>query len=154
HTDPERVESYAIYTLPRADLPSVVDRSTRFKRNAYHALKELNHYHLIDRPEEPAIRFPDGPVRGRDYPFKAVYLATPRQADRHGTDDLNRAIADRIFLNSFASDVDPAQGLADVPIQDARARAHIFCTFGLSTVEFPAQQVMDACSKRLLSWAI
>src|SRR5207244_428348 len=37
---------------------------------------------------------------------------------------------------------------------DREGHAHVFCAFGLSTIEFPAQQITEACAKMLALKAI
>lgn len=156
----------AIFTLPRQDLaPAVEPKAERFKKNAYHALIELNHYHLSGREHEPRIKFPDNIVDGGRFPYDLPYLTMPRQAVAGSLNELKQALADRIFLNIFAPQTDPFAHAVDATVYDAvtdtdktvmdrQRRAHVFCTFGLSTIEFPVQQVMEACSKRLLAHAI
>lgn len=145
-----------IFTLPKHDLaPAIVPAASRFKRNAYSALLELNHYHLTNRGNEPEIRFPDGVIPdASSSPYDLPYLMVPRQPGFEYETELNRAAADRIFLNIFAPETDPFAAAVDAVIFDREHRAHVFCSSGLSTVEFPAQQVIEACKKRLLSYAL
>lgn len=153
-TDTERVTG--IFTLPRHDLaPAVEPQASRYKRNAYTSLLELNHYHLAERGNEPPIRYADGfQPDTRQFPYDLPYLMVPRQSGSDYEHELNRATADRIFLNIFVPETDPFAQAVDATIFDREHRAHVFCTVGLATVEFPAQQVIEACTKRLLAHAV
>lgn len=151
-------EVYAIFTLPRTDLTIAIDpAANKYKKNAYHALVELNHYHLTARPDEARILFPDGVIGNaslNEHPYDLFYLTQPRQVGKAGEEELNRAIADRLFLNIFVPAADPASFAINTAPFDRNNRAHAFCSFGLCTVEFPAYQVMEACGLRMLSHAL
>lgn len=106
------------------------------------------------------IRFADG-VRGNPMeqnlsPYDAVYLVRPDDVGSDYTEKLNGAIADRIFMNIFVPAADPITTLVNIPPfdLDRNNRAHVFCTFGMYSVEFPAFRIMEACSKRLLAHAL
>lgn len=143
----------ALLTLPRPDLATAIDPgANKYKRNAYHAVMELNHYHLAGKQEENPIRFPDGVIPDTDtFPYDLTFLAMPRMVGQEGESGLNRALADRIFLNIFVPQTDPFADAINAPITDREHRAHVFCSLGLSSIEFPAYQVIEACSKRLLA---
>jgi hypothetical protein len=158
----------SIFTLPHPSLTSSIQpKANRFKKNAYHSLIELNHYHLTGREHEARIRFPDGlePDVSK-FPYDITFLVMPRSVGTSGEEELNQAVSDRIFLNVFVPQTDPFAKSVDASvfgqgddqgekvITDRDHRAHVFSTFGLSTVEFPAQQVTEACSKRLLAYAL
>jgi hypothetical protein len=76
----------AMYTLPRTDLSSALEpNANRYKRNAYHALLELNHYHLAGRKNEGKIRFPDGIIADTSlFPYDIPFLAVPRMVGAEG----------------------------------------------------------------------
>ena len=82
--------TFAMVTLPRPDLTvSLVGEAERYKRNAYQALTELNHYCLSARPDEPPILFPDGVCADLSkFPFTVPYL---RHASECGRTFLGRA---------------------------------------------------------------
>ena len=146
----------AIFSLPRPDLtPALLPAANRYKKNAYVSLTELNHYHLADRRDESPIRYPDGVVPDTSvYPYDIVFLALPRSPQVPDVEALNTALAERIFLNVFVPETDPFAAEVDAPVFDRDNRAHVFCSFGLSTLEFPAYQVIEACSKRLIAHAL
>jgi hypothetical protein len=66
----------AMYTVPRPDLTAALHPlAERFKKNAYHALVELNHYHLPERSDEAPVRFPDGTQsRVGDFPYDLTFV--------------------------------------------------------------------------------
>lgn len=141
-----------MFTIPHANLTSTTLKSAeRFKRNAYSALVELNQYHLPGSVDGKAIRFPDGRRSSvTAQPYELLFVASPRQVGTDYNTQLNVAIADYIFLNVFVPTTLPLAEAVNAPVAIDRAnQAHVFCTFGLSTLEFPAQQVMEACAYRL-----
>lgn len=152
----ENEKVIGIFTLPRPELSTVQDgHAARLKKNAYAALVELNHYSLLGDVEKPAIKFPDQPFDiERKQPYDLPYLVMPRRTSRESMDELAAAIADRIFLNTFVPETDPFGGVVNVPFTDREGHAHVFSTFGLATLEFPARQVIEASAETLLLRAI
>lgn len=146
----------AVFTLPHPDLnPAISRNADRLKRNAYHALIELNHYHLSSKGHVPKIKFWDGNEQtAEEPPWDIPYLAVPKGALLEDMEELHRAIADKIFINVFVPETQPDAKWVDATIFDRDKRAHVFCSFGLSSIEFPAQQVTEACGKRLMSFAL
>lgn len=140
-----------IFTLPHPQTTS--KQAARLKKNAYSALVELNHYHLSAKGEAPPIRFPDGTTSEKfekTAPYDLPYLVMPSRASGAGEDELRVMITDRIFLNIFAPATDPYHNSVNASVYDRNNHAHVFCTFGLATMEVPAQQLTDACTSRLL----
>lgn len=146
----------AFITLPKNDLTTSLEpAANKYKSNAYHALVELNHYHLAGREAESPIRFSDGINPDTNtFPYDLTFLSMPRSSGTTGEVGLNRALADRIFLDVFVPQTDPFAEAINAPVIDREHRAHVFCSFGLSSIEFPAYQVMEACQKRLLAHAL
>lgn len=152
----------AIFTLPNEKLTSVdTQHAERFKKNAYHALVELNHYHLAGRGKENDIRFSNGKVADSSkFPYDLTYLVMPKETDRASETRLNNACGDRIFMDIFTPPTSPfadavnATVYTEDAISDRDHRAHVFSTFGLSTVEFPAQQVTEAATKLLIAYTL
>ncbi len=161
-------KTIAVFTLPRPDMSPAIRASSEFhKTNAYHALIELNHHHLSGRPGEPEtgaappngvtrqtvdyIKFPDCMVSTDRFPYDLPYLAMPNTATGSAEQELNRAIADRFLMNILCAQTDPFARAVDATVIDRKHRAHVFCAFGLSTVEYPVQQIVEACSRRLLA---
>ncbi len=71
------------------------------------------------------------------------------KASSAGEDELRSMITDRIFLNIFAPATDPYHNSVNASVYDRGNQAHAFCTFGLASIEVPAQQLTDACTSRL-----
>jgi len=149
----------AIFMLPHPNLTQdLVKTAERFKKNAYSALVELNQYYLSKRDQhtELKIRFPDGrdaPLSQAPYDY--LFITTPREPVNDYYEQLNGAIADYIFLNVFVPSTLPMAKGVDAPeVLDRENQAHVFCTLGLSTLEFPAQRVIEACTYRLAGYAL
>src|SRR5690625_1457286 len=88
----------------------------------------------------------------------------PHEDGPDGEDRVNQAASDRVFLNIFDAETNTAGAAVNASpygqtdsaadFTDRDHRAHVFCTFGLSVVDFPVQRVIEACQKRLLSAAL
>lgn len=152
----------ALFTLPHPQLTNALtETADRFKKNAYHALVELNHYHLSGRQNEPPIRCPDRTQADTTkFPYDLTFLLMPKTVGTSGELQLNQALADRIFLDAFAPETDIYGDAVNAAVfgqgesvarTDRDHRAHVFCTLGLSTMEFPAQRVIEACMRRVLA---
>jgi len=145
----------AFLTLPSENLdPSTSSSANRFKRNAFAALQELNHFHYRrgDRAaDRPTIRAGGRVLNTGDDPYDAVYLLSPTGTEPADVDKLHRAIAERIYINIFNNSVDQYARLVDAQhFTDPTGHAFAFCTFGLATIEYPVQEVLKACTYRLL----
>ncbi|RIH90974.1 Tubulin like protein [Calidithermus terrae] len=155
----ESEKSICIFTLPRPEL-NIADESlaNKHKKNAFTALIELNHYFLNDRHRETPVLFPNGdesnPAR---FPYDMPFLVMAPSTTVDGEGELNQAVADRVFLNVFAPDTDPFAKGVDATIftvGDRDHHAHVFCTFGLSSIEYPVQRIAEACRDRLIGHAL
>ena len=88
----------------------------------------------------------------------------PRSVQAESERQLNQACADRVFVDIFRAGYGLLRqavnatvyggGTNDEVISDRDHRAHVFSTFGLATIEYPAHQVTEACAKRLLAYAL
>lgn len=147
----EEEKTVGIFTLPHEGLTSAVsDRADRLKRNAYHALMELNHYFQARADELPPIAYPDGTEARLDRePYDLPFLVVPSAPTGPAEQQLSSLVADRIFMNIVNPTTDPFSKSVDAPMPDRDHQAHVFCSFGLSTIEFPAQQVAEACASKL-----
>lgn len=155
-----------IFTVPRPTLTAAVSKhAERLKKNAYSALVELNHYHLGGRKDENPIQFADGTSASRDtFPYDLTYVLMPKEDSSVGESNVNQAVADRLFLSIFAPQTNTAgEAVNATPFaggdntsdfSDRDHRAHVFCTFGLSVVDFPVQRVVEACQTKLLGRAL
>lgn len=140
---------YALLGMPTPDLSEADEGDAeRFKKNAWHALVELNTYY---RPGDnlPPIRYPgeSNEVTGDAAPYFAVFLFRPDGTSKRDIEKLHGQIAESIYLNILSADVDPKAQKVDM------TQNH-FCAQGLAVIEFPAQRVMEACTKRLLQEAL
>lgn len=140
-----------IFTLPHDGLaPSISPASEKLKRNAYHALIELNHYHQARADELPPIHYSDGTEADlTQEPYDLPFLVMPSSPTETAEQQLNGLVADRIFMNIVNPTTDPFNKSVNAPMPDRDHQAHVFCSFGLSTIEFPAQQVAEACASKL-----
>lgn len=135
----------AFFTIPHPTFAA-----NKHKKNAYQALVELNSYHIL----RDTGKFYGVPGSTADYPYDAIFICEPPDGNDESIEKLHQAIADRIFLNSFVPEVDPFGALVDTGLITRDDRAHVFCSFGLASMEYPAQQVIESCSKRLLAYAL
>lgn len=145
-----------ILTLPHENLTTTTTPTAeRLKKNAYMALVELNHYHQATAQNMPDITYIDGSVAqlGQN-PYDLPYLIAPSSPTKRGETELNELVADRIFMNVVSPEADPFSRAVDAPMPDRDHHAHVFSTFGLSVVEFPAAQITEAASKKLLAGAL
>lgn len=144
-------KALAVLGLPRPDLADALEaHAERFKVNAFSALAELNHYCLPQIEKAPIKAGADVIATTGVSPYDVMYLAMPDAPGSDAEHRLTIAMADRIFLNSSVPSVDPFGRLADATIVDRNGHAHVFSTFGIRTIEFPRQRVIEGCTKKLL----
>jgi hypothetical protein len=146
-----------MFTLPPIALTrSIVPMADRYKKNAYTALIELNHYHLVDQSQQSSIIFPDRYVVDmRQTPYDLPYLFFPQGTAGVQIEEMHQRIADRIFFNIFAPRTDPFQRAIDAPILgDRRRHAHVFMSVGFSTMEYPVERIIEACTARQLEYTL
>ena len=150
------VKVMSIFTLPRPDLSvdSGIKNVERIKCNSYAALQELHHYSQIGDVEYVAkYSGQEEEFRKRGFPYELTMLAWPRHGTKEGPDALGAAIAERLFLMSFAG-TDPFAIGVDVAGQygpPGRKTTHTaFGSLGLSTLEHPGPRLADGCAYRLL----
>ncbi|ACO47743.1 tubulin-like doman-containing protein [Deinococcus deserti] len=155
-------KTLAMFTLPHPNL-SISQKSDAeiWKTNAYHALAELNQYHLhTDTERYKTIKFPDkpegSPVLPHDaMPYDLVYLLRPNSTENVDLMRLTQAIADRMFLNVFVPETDPMAYMVNAgPVTVQQGRAFAFSTFGLSTIEYPMRRILEALKYRTLVHAV
>lgn len=154
----------SLFTLPHPDLSiAVKDTAERLKANSYAALRELHHFSQIGEVEYVA-KYPtqNEEVRQRAKPYEIALLSWPREATKDSPAELHAALAERLFLLSFASaDADPFATAVDVidQYQDGGAAdggivKTMFGTLGLGTLEHPGPRIMDYCAFRLQEYAL
>ena len=154
----------SLFTLPHPDLSiAVKDTAERLKANSYAALRELHHFSQIGEVEYVA-KYPtqNEEVRQRAKPYEIALLSWPREATKDSPAELHAALAERLFLLSFASaDADPFATAVDVIDQyrdggaaDGRVVKTMFGTLGLGTLEHPGPRIMDYCAFRLQEYTL
>lgn len=154
----EEEKTLGMFTLPHPDLGiAQFPDAEIWKTNAYHALSELNQYHLhTDKERYASIKFPDKPEGARvlpddAMPYDLVYLLRPSSTERTDLARLSNAIADRMFLNVFVPETDPMAYMVNAgPVTVQQGRAFAFSTFGLSTIEYPMRRILEALKYRTL----
>ncbi|MFC4452348.1 tubulin-like doman-containing protein [Deinococcus sonorensis] len=155
-------KTLGMFTLPHPQL-GIAQKSDAeiWKTNAYHALAELNQYHLhTDTERYKTVKFPDKhdgtPVVPNDtMPYDLVYLLRPTSTASIDLARLTQAIADRMFLNVFVPKTDPMAFMVNAgPVAVSQGRAFAFSTFGLSTIEYPMRRILEALKYRTLVHAV
>ncbi|MCD0161435.1 tubulin-like doman-containing protein [Deinococcus sp. 6YEL10] len=155
-------KTLGMFTLPHPDLGIAQKPDAEiWKTNAYHALAELNQYHLhTDTERYRSIKFPDKPegtqvVPNDAMPYDLVYLLRPSSTEGSDLARLSNAIADRMFLNVFVPETDPMAYMVNAgPVTVQQGRAFAFSTFGLSTIEYPMRRILEALKYRTLVHAV
>lgn len=158
----EEEKTLGMFTLPHPDLGIAQKPDAEiWKTNAYHALAELNQYHLHnDRERYQSIKYPDKPegtaiLPGDAMPYDLVYLLRPNSTETMDLLRLSNAIADRMFLNVFVPETDPMAYMVNAgPVTVQQGRAFAFSTFGLSTIEYPMRRILEALKYRTLVHAV
>ena len=155
-------KTLGMFTLPNSQLGiAKYPDAEVWKTNAYHALSELNQYHLFnDRERYATIKFPDKApgtelLPSDAMPYDLVYLLRPGGTEASDLARLSNAIADRMFLNVFVPETDPMAFMVNAgPVTVQGGRAFAFSTFGLSTVEYPMRRILEALKYRTLVHAV
>jgi hypothetical protein len=145
------VKRQAIFTLPHPTLGGAM--APRYKKNAYYALKELNHFMLSEHPWEQLLPGSDTPHRYEQGPYDILRVVMPPTAtDVRG---LESTIAQ--YLAATAGPAGEAVAAADSnalgklvggeAIGFMRPR---FSTMGIASLEYPGEHIQRAASDRLL----
>ena len=154
----------SLFTLPHPDLSiSVKDTAERLKANSYAALRELHHFSQIGDVEYVA-KYPSESqeTRRSEKPYEIALLSWPREATLSSPAELHAALAERLFLLSFASaNADPFATAVDVIDQyrdggtaNGKIIKTMFGTLGVGTLEHPGPRIMDYCAFRLQEYAL
>lgn len=144
----------AFFSIPTVLLNDAIEKNAnRYKKNAYTALVEINHYY-VEGSKNP-IYFPDNQrAPMEDHPYDLIYLFSPFGTANEDIEKINNIIADRIFYNIFIPDIDPfKEAVNEPPIYDPNTKqAHVFLSTSLNYVEYPAERIIEACIYKLLSY--
>jgi len=145
----------AFFTLPHPQLPTAISpQSERLKKNAFHALIELNHSSYGDPPVFPSLSYPDGTSANlRRGSYTLPYLVAPNAPTGEAITELTVMVADRVYADLLSPEADPFPRLlaTGIPEQDKQNQAHVFCTFGQASIEVPAAQIIESCAAKLLA---
>ncbi len=139
-------------------IPAVGEANEVRKQNAYAALMELNHFHGSDAKPYEAI-FPDEPghkfTAPSEKPYDYVFLTQPRQPTQEAERLLNDSLAQYLYTDIFLGHTQAVVAArSNVGLNlintDRKGAPESYLTLGISSLEFPAQQVMEGCTARLL----
>ena len=151
---PLRTRTTAVLTLPPLTTTDIIKL-----RNTYGALCELDYFNRDGVTYR--AKFPDEPrwLERSDRPYDFVYLVSPDRLSRPSLPDhfaLEAAIAEYLFADVFLEETKVRDGRRDDMAACAFGKKMPdgaplrFLTFGLSVLQFPAQQIQDACAYRLI----
>ena len=150
--DNKKLKVSLIITLP-ADY--TIDRHLR---NSYYALQELNHL-MMGNPyqidhinvNEPPISFDisNGKV------FNHVYLVGRQSVTDNSRDTLETLISEYIYNDIYSSSADKRDAARvdlqmDPPLLDAVGQRPLYMSFGLSVIEYPSSNILEAASNKYI----
>jgi len=150
-------------TIATITLPPLTTTDVIKLRNTYGALCELDYFsregsiYRAKLPDEQRL------LERSDRPYDFVYLVSPDRLNRPSLPDhyaLEAAIAEYLFADVFLDETKVRDGRRDDMVAYAFTRRMPdgaplrFLTFGLSVLQFPAQQIQDACAYRLIRRAL
>lgn len=152
---------YNLYQDAIFTLPHVSYGNTQHVANTFSALTELNHYSSPDSVyEQQMAHKPGRPVRFEGSPpFDHVYLVSSSGSPDTERERLNTAVAQylyaKVFLQGYA-ELDAARSNADPHLENMSkyGAPQRYMTFGIASLEYPADQVLRACTSRLCHHAI
>lgn len=144
----------AIVTLPPLNTTDTVKL-----RNTYGSLCELDYFNrdgVVYR-----AKFPDEPrwLARSDRPYDFVYIVAPDRYSKPSLPDhfaLEAAIAEYLFTDVFLDETKVRDGRRDDMVAHAfnlktpDGAPFRFLTFGISLLQFPVQQIQEACAYQLV----
>ena len=150
------VNPQAIFTLPHPS--SSGSNSKRYKKNAFYALKELNHYLLTETSW--LQKLPDHEQAHQQgahiLPYEILRVMNPPGPGSDDVPKLNAMIAQ--YLSAAAGSAGSKIAALDVNALNAMAGVEgmgflrpMFSTMGISTLEFPGDHIMRGCTDRLIA---
>lgn len=148
------IKRQAIFTIPHPVLSG--GRSTRFKKNAYYALRELNHYQLAENAWRQQLPGSHGPHVKTNRPYDILRVVAPAGGAESDVRSLNAMIGQYLAAASgsagfaiAARDVDAFSHL------DNQARVGfmrpLFSTMGVAALDYPGEHIQRAATSRLLA---
>jgi len=151
---PGGVDRQAIFTLPHPNLARA--EAPRFKKNAFYALKELNHYQLAENPWQQRLPGFDAPMVRTGIPYDILRVVMPTGPTGEDVVQLNAMIAQYL-----AAAVGPAGfqiAANDVNAEGRMASTErigfmrpLWSTMGIAALEYPGEHILRAATSRLLA---
>ncbi|MGV3721919.1 MAG: tubulin-like doman-containing protein, partial [Actinomycetota bacterium] len=148
------VRRQAIFTIPHPTLQNSL--ASRYKKNAFYALKELNHYQLSDTTWKQLLPGSYSPFVNQGRPYDILRVVMPAGGAGGDVKSLNAMIGQYLAaavgpagLEIAASDVDATAQM--VGAERIGFMRPLFSTMGIAALEFPGEHVQRAASSRLLA---
>jgi hypothetical protein len=148
------VRRQAIFTIPHPTLQSSL--APRYKKNAYYALKELNHYQLADTTWSQQLPGSFSPFVSSGRPYDILRVVMPSGGAGGDVKSLNAMIGQYLAaavgpagLEIAASDVDATSQM--IGAERIGFMRPLFSTMGVAALEFPGEHVQRAATSRLLA---
>jgi Tubulin like len=151
------IDCQAIFTIPHPQLQG--GKAARYKKNAYYALKELNHYQLESTAWLQKLPGNDGPSRRTEKPYVITRVLMPGGPEGADVRRLNVMIGQYLAAASgpaggaiAARDVD-AKGNMETADSVGFMRP-LFSTMGVGALEYPGEHILRATTTRLMGGAL
>ncbi|MCW3096380.1 MAG: hypothetical protein JWL77_1998 [Chthonomonadaceae bacterium] len=151
------IDCQAIFTLPHPQVNG--PKAARYKKNAYYALKELNHYQLAGTAWEQKLPGNDKPSHRAEKPYVILRVMMPGGPDGADVQRLNVMIGQYL-----AAAVGPAGGAIAARDVDAKGNMEtadsvgfmrpLFSTMGVAALEYPGEHILRAATMRLMASAV
>jgi hypothetical protein len=149
----DSVTPQAFFTIPHHTLTG--STAAKLKKNAYYALKELNHYQLHETEWQQKLPSYSEPSTDDRRPYEILRIMMPNSGSGQDVRRLNAMIGQYL-----AAAVGPAGWVIDEADVNAKAKMEsqeaigfmrpLFSTMGLAALEFPGEHIQRAATHRLL----
>ncbi len=150
------VSRQAIFTVPHPGLGHAL--APRYKKNAFYALKELNHFQLGDTVWSQRLPGFDQPAMSPHRPYDILRVVMPPGPAEGDVSSLNAMIGQYLAaavgpagFDIAASDVD-ARGKM-IGAESIGFMRPLFSTMGVAALEYPGEHIQRAATNRLLATA-
>lgn len=148
------VQRQAIFTLPHPALTRA--EAPRYKKNAYYALKELNHYQLADHPWRQMLPGFAVPTENPRIPYDILRIVMPGGPSGEDVTRLNVTIGQYLAaavgpagFEIAANDVNALSKMAST--ESIGFIRPLFSTLGVAALEYPGEHILRAATSRLLA---
>jgi len=151
------VKRQAIFTVPH---PGYADRqAARHKKNAFYALKELNHYQLADTVWTQKLPGNPDPQRIQGIPYEIIRVMMPATASTNNIKNLNTMIGQYLAAAAGAAgdviEAADSNALSKMTSNESIGYMRpLFSTMGIASLEIPGELILSAMSERLLDYAL